>query len=144
MTTRAKNWIIRQYLVSARWIEEESNILVMGTFSVLTSAIALNGMLKAYDWTFYQRGGIIPAKWIDPAVMFVNPLDDFLLFVILFHYPFSSLNSVFCIKFSRRCCSWDVSCTILGEILTLCTQLSLLFFKHFTRSFHLCANFACY
>jgi len=37
MTTRAKNWIIRPYLDSAHWIEEESTILVTDTFCVLTS-----------------------------------------------------------------------------------------------------------
>ena len=39
MTTRAKNWILRLYLVSALWIEEESTILVTDTFCVLTSVI---------------------------------------------------------------------------------------------------------
>jgi len=41
MTTRAKNWILRPYLVSARWIEEESTILVADTFCVLISVIRL-------------------------------------------------------------------------------------------------------
>jgi hypothetical protein len=39
MKTRAKYWILRPYLVSARWIEEESTILVTDTFCVLTSVI---------------------------------------------------------------------------------------------------------
>jgi hypothetical protein len=39
MKTGAKNWILRPYLVSARLIEEESTILVMDTFCVLTSVI---------------------------------------------------------------------------------------------------------
>jgi hypothetical protein len=39
MTTRAKNRILRPYLDSARWIEEESTILVTDTFCVLTSVI---------------------------------------------------------------------------------------------------------
>jgi len=39
-TTRAKNWILRPYLVSARWIEEGSTILVADTFYVLTSVIS--------------------------------------------------------------------------------------------------------
>jgi len=39
MTTRAKNWILRPNLVSARWIEEESTILVADTFCVLTGDI---------------------------------------------------------------------------------------------------------
>jgi len=37
MTTRAKNWILRPYLDSAHWIEEESTILVTDTFCVLTN-----------------------------------------------------------------------------------------------------------
>jgi hypothetical protein len=39
MTTRAKNWILRPYLDSAHWIEEESTILVPDTFCVLTSVM---------------------------------------------------------------------------------------------------------
>ena len=39
MTTRAKNWILRPYLYSAHWIEEESTILVTDTFYVLTSVL---------------------------------------------------------------------------------------------------------
>ena len=53
MTTRAKNWILRPYLVSARWIEEESTILVTDTFCVLTSVIRKFCLLKnilAYCW----------------------------------------------------------------------------------------------
>jgi len=42
MTTRAKNWILRPYLDSAHWIEEESTILVTDTFCVLTSVICAN------------------------------------------------------------------------------------------------------
>ena len=38
MKTRVKNWILRPYLVSERWIEEESTILVTDTFCV-TSVI---------------------------------------------------------------------------------------------------------
>jgi len=41
MTTRAKNWILKPCLFSARWIEEESTILVTDTFCVLTSAIII-------------------------------------------------------------------------------------------------------
>ena len=41
MITRAKNWILRPYLVSARWIEEDSTILVMDTFCVLSSVIGV-------------------------------------------------------------------------------------------------------
>jgi len=40
MTTRAKNCILRQYLVSALWIEKESTILVTDTFCLLTSVIS--------------------------------------------------------------------------------------------------------
>ena len=39
MKTRAKNWILRPYLVSPCWTEEESTILVTDTFCVLTSVI---------------------------------------------------------------------------------------------------------
>jgi len=39
MKTRARNWILRPYLFSARWIEEESTILVIDTFCMLTSVI---------------------------------------------------------------------------------------------------------
>jgi len=39
METRAKNWILWPYLVSAHWIEEESTILVTDTFCVLSSII---------------------------------------------------------------------------------------------------------
>jgi hypothetical protein len=41
MTTRAKNWILRPYLDSAHWIEEESTILFTDTFCVLTSVIGI-------------------------------------------------------------------------------------------------------
>jgi len=38
-TSRIKNWILRPYLDSAHWIEEESTILVTDTFCVLTRVI---------------------------------------------------------------------------------------------------------
>jgi len=41
MTTRAKNWILGPYLVSAFWIEGESTILVIHTFCVLKSVIRI-------------------------------------------------------------------------------------------------------
>ena len=45
MKTRAKNWILWPYLVSAYWIEEESTILVTDTFCVLTS---VTGVLYSF------------------------------------------------------------------------------------------------
>ena len=49
MTSRDKNWILRPCLDSAHWIEEESNILVTGTFCVLTSDINHNPL----DWRLF-------------------------------------------------------------------------------------------
>jgi hypothetical protein len=43
MTPREKNWILRPYLVSALWTEEESTVLVTDTFCVLTSVIETAG-----------------------------------------------------------------------------------------------------
>jgi len=39
MTTRGKNSILKPYLDSVHWIEEESTILFTDTFYVLTSVI---------------------------------------------------------------------------------------------------------
>jgi len=46
--TRAKNWILRPYFVTARWIEEESTVLVTNTFCVLTGVIK-NGLQGNVD-----------------------------------------------------------------------------------------------
>jgi len=51
MTTRAKNWILRPYLDSAHWIEEESTILVTDTFCVLTSVICKGKTFPLQAWT---------------------------------------------------------------------------------------------
>ena len=54
MTTRAKNLIIRPYLNSAHCIEEESTILVMYTFCVLTSVV--EGMFQnTYNIALYNK-----------------------------------------------------------------------------------------
>ena len=51
MTTRAKNWILRPYLDSEHWIEEESTILVTDTFCVLTSVICKRKTFPLQAWT---------------------------------------------------------------------------------------------
>ena len=53
MTTRAKNWILRPYLDSAHWIEEESTILVTDTFCMLTSVIDLRRKLNKL-WSAFR------------------------------------------------------------------------------------------
>jgi len=59
MKTRAKNWILRPYLVSAHWIEEESTILVMDTFCVLTSVIIyVTGFIVSYIWCCSLRTAV--------------------------------------------------------------------------------------
>jgi len=52
MTTRAKNWILRPYLVLAHWIEEESTILVTNTFCVLTIVISRLFFFLLRKWHF--------------------------------------------------------------------------------------------
>jgi hypothetical protein len=58
--TRAKNRILRPYLDSARWIEEESTILVTDTFCVLTSVISRR-KLKIF-WESMLRCHFVPYK----------------------------------------------------------------------------------
>jgi len=54
MKTRAKNWILRPYLVSARWIEEESTILITDTFCVL-STVFVFFFENRLEWQFAVR-----------------------------------------------------------------------------------------
>jgi len=54
MKTRAKNYILRQYLVSALWIGEESNILVTDTFCVLTSVVETRPSVSTLQWLAVQ------------------------------------------------------------------------------------------
>jgi hypothetical protein len=47
MTTKAKNWILRPYLDSAHWIEEESTVLATDTFCVLLVAFRYSKVAPA-------------------------------------------------------------------------------------------------
>jgi hypothetical protein len=64
MTTRAKNWILRPYLDSAHWTEDESTILLTDTFCVLTSVI-----IHVVFWISYT---IVLIGVIHSAVFFRN------------------------------------------------------------------------
>ena len=68
MKTRAKNWILRPYLVSPCWTEEESTILVKDTFCMLTSVIIVTKhwlqMIRnvEVEWlyeVFYRRKSLL-------------------------------------------------------------------------------------
>jgi hypothetical protein len=131
MTTRAKNWILRPYLDSAHWIEEESTILITDTFCVLTSVIT-SGSCMCVDSLNLRRTvpncqhltpkialSVVPTMFGYNKFRYIFWGAERLKFIHLFRYfvtvkytciPLITFHSIYyfpnCLKYSRLTIQW--------------------------------------